>query len=330
MKISIITPSFNQLGYLKRCVASVADQVAPEAQRSEIGDQRSVNLSSDLCRLTSGSASQIHVHHHVQDGGSTDGTVEWLERYAQEIGGRRSEDSSRPKASGLMPNAYSFSFFSEKDEGMYDALNKGFDRASGDIFAWLNCDEQYLEDTLVTVARKWEENPSLDLLSGSLLLIRPEGTLLARRQALPLRADWIEAAHLYNLSGGLFFRRSVWKRNIRFDTSYKNLGDEEWVLRLLTSGVCAACIKEPLTAFCFTGANLSRQPGAEEEKRRLRRQHAASLPAKIYRNGCRRLEKLRSGAYNRPALDYAVYTSQNLNTRTFFHVEKAPFRWPRD
>lgn len=62
----------------------------------------------------------IPVEHIVQDAGSDDGTLDWLPQDA------------RVRA------------FIEKDQGMYDAINRGFRRATGDIFAWLNCDEQYL------------------------------------------------------------------------------------------------------------------------------------------------------------------------------------------
>src|SRR5215467_6301036 len=60
------------------------------------------------------------VEHIVQDAGSDDGTLEWLPH------------DKRVKA------------FVEKDQGMYDAVNRGLNRAAGDVLAYLNCDEQYL------------------------------------------------------------------------------------------------------------------------------------------------------------------------------------------
>ena len=78
MKVWIVTPSFNQVDWLKRAVASVADQVVGNLQ----------------------------VHHHVQDGASTDGTVEWLKVYAEQ-------------QQLLASKAYSFSYESQSDEGMY-------------------------------------------------------------------------------------------------------------------------------------------------------------------------------------------------------------------
>ena len=56
----------------------------------------------------------LQVHHHVQDGASTDGTKEWLADYAAEV--------------GTGSDGYSFSFESASDEGMYHAINQGWDK----------------------------------------------------------------------------------------------------------------------------------------------------------------------------------------------------------
>jgi glycosyltransferase involved in cell wall biosynthesis len=60
----------------------------------------------------------VDLEHIIQDAGSTDET-----------------------ASALQPDQR-VRFFQEKDRGMYDALNRGFDRATGEILGWLNCDER--------------------------------------------------------------------------------------------------------------------------------------------------------------------------------------------
>ena len=141
MKFSIITPSLNQLDYLKRCIASVADQRG------------------------------VEVEHIVMDGGSTDGTVEWLEVATE----RYSTDT------------YQLSSVSEADEGMYEALNKGFDRASGDVFSWLNCDEQYLPWTLQEVADYFARHPDIDFACGNTLMLDLDGKLLTFRKNPHLR-----------------------------------------------------------------------------------------------------------------------------------------------
>jgi GT2 family glycosyltransferase len=69
MRFLIVTPSFNQFDYLKRCIASVADQAAESMEHG---------------------AERIEVHHYVQDACSTDGTADWLRQYDEEIGGSQS------------------------------------------------------------------------------------------------------------------------------------------------------------------------------------------------------------------------------------------------
>src|SRR5271155_3382250 len=77
----------------------------------------------------------VEVEHIVQDACSDDGTLDWL------------LTDPRVKA------------FSEKDAGMYDAVNRGLRRASGQILSYLNCDEQYLPGALQAVGDYFERHP---------------------------------------------------------------------------------------------------------------------------------------------------------------------------
>jgi len=81
-----------------------------------------------LCIASVADQQGVELEHIVQDSCSDDGTQDWLPR------------DPRVKA------------FIEKDAGMYDAVNRGFRRAAGDILAYLNCDEQYLPGGLATIA----------------------------------------------------------------------------------------------------------------------------------------------------------------------------------
>jgi glycosyltransferase involved in cell wall biosynthesis len=273
--ISVITPSYNMLPYLQRCAASVADQEGGIFE------------------------------HIVIDGGSADGSEEWLARQ-QHI---RS--------------------ISEKDNGMYDAINKGLQLANGKILAYLNCDEQYLPGTLGLAADYFEKNPQVDMIFGDLLLIRPDGSLLAYRKGYRPRWYYIVTSHLYVLSCTMFFRRRIIEEGFFFDTGYRAAGDAEFVVRVLRSGFKARHIKRYLAAFTMTGKNLSVDPSAIKERKRL----SASAPfyIKINKwllNGTRLMEKFFSGAYfQEKPLEYAVYVEGMNKERKFFSVNKASFRW---
>src|SRR5690606_12973416 len=229
MRISIVTPSFNMLPYLKRCRASVADQAG------------------------------VKVEHIIADGGSSDGTVAWLEAHGLPVG-----SDARP--GDLVPLRY----FSGPDAGMYDALNKGFDAATGDVVAWLNCDEQYLEGTLRLVMNRFAAEPQLDMLFGGALLVRPDGSLLAARKPYPARYAQIATSHHYNLSCAMFFRRRLWEGGLRFDTRLRMLGDHHLVMRALREGAHTGIVQQPLAVFTFTGANLSWTEQAKQEAALLR------------------------------------------------------------
>src|SRR5438132_83318 len=119
--VSVVTPSFNMLGYLRRSCASVADQ-----------------------------AGATH-EHLVIDGGSTDGTPEGL--------------TEHPEIAGVV----------EHDLGLYDAVNKGFRRARGELLSHLNCDEQYLPGALAFVREYFGVHPEVVILFGDGLVVRPAG-----------------------------------------------------------------------------------------------------------------------------------------------------------
>jgi glycosyltransferase involved in cell wall biosynthesis len=274
---SIITPSFNSLEWLKRCARSVGDQ----------GGDRT--------------------EHIVMDGGSRDGTREWL-----------------GLASGLR-------FVSEADKGMYDAVNKGLRMARGEILAYLNCDEQYLPGTLSAVTEWFSAHPRADLVFGHAMLVRPDGSLIACRKAYPVRWPYIVTDHLYTLSCGMFFRRRLVDDGFFFGEKLKDVGDADFVVRVLRAGCRAGVIDRYLSAFTMTGQNRSKGLVARDEANRFRAQapfliRGLKLPLKILRG----LEKAVHGAYHQQApFSYSLYTDGSAPTRTTFVADHASVRWPK-
>ncbi len=284
MKFSVITPSFNQLDYLKRCVASVADQ------------------------------EDVSVEHIVIDGGSTDGTVEWLEGFVPQ----------QPATSN-----YQLIFMSEADEGMYDALNKGFSRAFGELFAWLNCDEQYLPGTLQKVASFYATNPFVDILFGGMLMVDSEGEFLACRKAMPMRRYFLEASYLYNYSCAMFIRGSFWEKMGGFDTAYHNAGDEEWVRRALSSGGRTGRVAEYLSTFTYSDRNLSSSLQALEEHEQLKQKTSAVIRMlKLPLNILRLTEKFFRGGFSlRMPVAYKIYVAAQEGRKPF-EEQHPSWGWP--
>jgi glycosyltransferase involved in cell wall biosynthesis len=272
---SVITPSFNMLPYLQRCASSVSDQ-------------------------------GVDVEHIVIDGGSRDGTPQWL--------------GSRPDIVSVV----------ERDRGMYDAVNKGLRRAGGEFVSYLNCDEQYLPGALNAVAAYFRSNPDVDIVFGHALIVNPDCRLLSYRKGYPPRWWYILSSHLYVLSCTMFMRRRVIDEGMEFDTAWRDVGDAEFVVRALRCGYRAAVMRRYLAAFTMTGANMSAGSNAKSEAARLRRSaprwaRALRLPL----DALRRVEKAASGAHReRFPLSYELYVNSSAS-RARLTAATGTFRWPR-
>jgi len=274
--ISVVTPSLNMVGYLERCAASVADQT------------------------------DVRVEHLVMDGGSRDGTVEWL--------------ASRPTLVSQV----------KADNGMYDAVNRGFRQARGRIVAHLNCDEQYLPGTLAMVARYFELHPDVDVLFGDILTVRPDGSLIAYRKTIrPLR-PFLAVPPLYVPTAATFFRRKLVEDGALYDDSYKDIADLAWFVRLARDGYRLAHVRQYFATFTVTGKNRSfnRAVVGPEVVRFL-----ADAPwwVRRFRRQWRLFgwtAKALSGCYFQESpLEYAIYAPGQSTRRTAFVARRPSFRW---
>lgn len=150
------------------------------------------------------------IEHIVIDGGSTDGTKAIIEHF-------------RPHLAHIV---------SEQDKGIYDAMNKGLDRITGDIVCFLNADDQYAHpQALSHVATKMHEL-KLDALMGDVGFFYEQDPL---RMVRRYRSDRFHPSRLawgwMPAHPALFLSRSVVKRVGQFKTNYRIAGDFEYVVR---------------------------------------------------------------------------------------------------
>ena len=154
-----------------------------------------------------------NIEYIVIDGGSTDGTLSLLE-------------SRRDQLSALV---------SEPDEGIYDAMNKGIKLAKGDVMGFLNSDDFYLNDKVISkVASEFERDIFLDASYANLIYVDQTNTSKIIRyfktgefkQGLFLKG-WCPAHPTF------FVRRSVYERNGNFDLNYHFASDVELMMRFL-------------------------------------------------------------------------------------------------
>jgi glycosyltransferase involved in cell wall biosynthesis len=214
----------------------------------------------------------------------------------------------------------------EKDAGVYDGLNRGFARATGDIFSFLHCDEQYLPGALAKVNDAFSHSREPDLVVGDYLIVDPAGQLLSFHRATPLRASMILTDHLYDYTCALFFRRQLWESTGGFGNNFRILGDAEWVARLLALRPRIHYLREFTSAFTVTGENLSLRPEARAEEQRLRSTAPswARLTSRVLRR-FRHAEKLLRGGYHSAPLDYSLYLDDSPHRTPLHSPRPSPF-----
>lgn len=199
MKFSIVTPVFNGMPWLPECIESVA------AQRTD-----------------------VDLEHLVLDGGSTDGSREWL-RDHDDLG---------------------FSAVFEPDHGQTDALIKGFARATGDIMGWLNADDLLEVGALARVAAEFTKDPAVVLVGGCCVVIDAHGDfreLIGTPPASDLRGL---VTHIDNPpQPATFFRADAYRAAGGLDTRYDLAMDVDLWLKLARIGKVAFLPQSILARF---------------------------------------------------------------------------------
>jgi glycosyltransferase involved in cell wall biosynthesis len=148
--------------------------------------------------------------HIVIDGGSTDGTVDLLRNYPH------------------------LQWVSEKDRGHYDAMNKGIQRASGEIIAILNSDDCYRTGALGKVAAAFGANPEWDALFGDVIYVDGQGSEIFRRQEAAYDYDVLRFGSVcYVIHPTLFVKKSIYHRIGAYRSDrFLNCCDVDFILRL--------------------------------------------------------------------------------------------------
>jgi glycosyltransferase involved in cell wall biosynthesis len=193
--VSIITPSFQQAPFIERTLESV-------------WRQNEGHLAG-------------RVEHIVMDGGSTDGTVEILERWKDRL-----------------------TFSTGPDGGQSAAINAGMARARGEILAYLNSDDVYYDGALASALEAFESDPSADVVYGDADHIDSDGGVIG---TYPTEEWSIERLELtcFLCQPAVFFRRRVLERFGPFDSTLHYCMDYEYWLRLGLGG--ARFVRIPAT-----------------------------------------------------------------------------------
>ena len=303
-EFSIVTPTFRQLDWLRLCIASVRDQA--------------VFVPSTLDPRPS----TLSIEHIIQDAG-TPGIEELarvlgaeFHRDGQFVYGEQKETrDERRETSHLHPEAanedrptYTIKIFSEKDAGMYDAINRGLARSTGKICAWLNSDEQYLPETLSKVAEIFQQRTNLDVLLGDAILLNSSLNPVCYRRIMIPSLWHTRLDHLHSLSCAMFFKKSALP-NPPLNPRWKVVSDAVLMEHFLLSRKNIHACRLPLAAYAFTGQNLSADKNCKELEQwwaETRWPPRALKPLVVIQN---RFRRLLSGAYQNFELNTKIHTS---------------------
>jgi glycosyltransferase involved in cell wall biosynthesis len=223
LKISIITPSFNSGKYIERAIQSVLIQ------------------------------DYDNWEHIIVDGGSTDNTIDILQKYDH------------------------LQWVSESDSGQSDAMNKGFKMSKGDIIVYLNADDEFISgvfEKVVSVLKSRE----VDMVVGDLYKIFPEQkpvTDVPNIDLVKILNYWPCTFPLNSLS--YFYKRELQLKVGLFPTDNNFSMDYWFLLRALKSAECFR-INEPFGHFYYFDNKSSDESRARQALKKVRNEFLYENP----------------------------------------------------
>lgn len=168
----------------------------------------------------------LEIDYVVVDGGSQDGTVDVVRAFERKV--KDAADIS-----------FSFRWVSEKDDGLYDAMNKGIKMATGEVIGVLNSDDMMAaDDVLEKVGRRFEENRELEFLYSDVRFVDREATLIGLRNAKTRRyiCPWVWQPWMLTFGyapphPGMYIKRSCFERFGYYKHKYRIGADYEMTVR---------------------------------------------------------------------------------------------------
>ncbi len=197
MKISIITPSFNQAKYIERTILSIWNQKG-----------------------------NFDLEHIIADGGSTDGSVAIIKKYEQLYKSNEFKFNCR---------SFTFKWWSKKDNGQSYALNKGFSISTGEILGWLNSDDCFYTDGSLEAIHDGFIKQQTDIVLGNAHYIDENDQKLNQNNMLINSINNSEFQHIlkkllnydFIVQPSCLFKRSIWEK-YRINEDYHYVMD--WAL----------------------------------------------------------------------------------------------------
>ena len=197
-KISLVLPTLNQSAYIEETIKSIIDQ------------------------------KYKNLEFIILDGGSTDGSIEIIKKYADKL-------------------AY---WQSKPDKGQTDALIQGFERATGEILGWVNSDDVLFPGALEKIAGAYKNNPDIGIFAGNYVIIDTQGKII-RIKRHPREYEWFGKHGLQVISPEWFFTREAYNVSGGLDKNLNYAMDLDLFMKMIMRGVHCKYIDSDLLGFRF-------------------------------------------------------------------------------
>jgi glycosyltransferase involved in cell wall biosynthesis len=178
--VSIVTPSLNQSPYLEEAIRSVLEQDYPR------------------------------IEYIIVDGGSADGSVGIIKKYAHKLAW----------------------WVSEVDKGQTDAINKGFGHAHGQILAWINSDDTYAPGAVSAAVQYLQEHPDVGMVYADCNFIDKQGRVIGKFGAAQTDYKRLRQGYVHIPQQTMFFRAELWHAVGPLDPSFYFAMDYDLSVRI--------------------------------------------------------------------------------------------------
>lgn len=217
-KVSIITVVYNDVRGIEHTIRSVMKQTYPDFE------------------------------YIIVDGLSTDGTLDVIAQYPEEV--------------SLL--------ISEKDKGIYDAMNKGLTVATGDYVLFLNSGDELYED--MTLEKVFSAADNADIYYGETKLIDEERQIIGdRRHKTPKRFDWKSFRYGMNICHqAIYIKRTLAEP---YDLQYELSADIDWVIRAAKKADKIVNVNQPVTKYLVGGMTQKRHRQGLKERYAIFNKH---------------------------------------------------------
>lgn len=198
MKISIVTPSFNQGHYIGATIQSIFSQ-----------------------------AGDFEIEYIIADGGSSDQTVEVIKKFEHEL---------NSGSLHIACNGVSFVWWSQKDSGQPDAVNQGFRKATGAIVAWIGSDDCYEPGSFARAIAEFKAHPDTDLLYGNINFNNETNGTRSLQTTHQVTLDEFTTRRAEIYQPGTFFSKRILDKIGHLDETLQYVHDYDLFIRIMKAG----------------------------------------------------------------------------------------------